>query len=533
MDKSDNSLILDIPRTEEEATNVSGVGALAALCIGAMARYDGIATTDEFIALTYAADILSEQSDNPTLLRTIVLKGLLADISFNRKLKEIKTCLSDKSEAVSEAIFLAVLPLIFCQEPDNIDKLIKLWTDNLMLGQEKADEIIKKSGLKRMPGTGLFERFSKMWLRKETEFDRAKKLSYMFHDEQLKLFLTKFENSEKLENNLETEIQAAAHRIITKSESLLPSIETIHKQREQSEQFLRTTEKLIEQIQQRLHFISSRIAIQKKMFNEDVEALIISSLSIIENEIQNLFAGREDSWADSSIWKQFSQTTANRTIQSQFLPIKARYDKLIDLLNQELREFSNELKQTCSLVFDNITPTSFSGLVKSEHNVLEFLNFTDRVTSTTLTTAKVATGVAVVGSGAAIMTGVATVSGVVSGAVAVASNPVGWVIGGTIAIAGIYKYFTNTERRKREVLIEKRTILENGLRSLLSDHIRLHNEALDAIERAFYLAASKCYGPLSRDAILAVMQARLEEEAILRVLQNTRDLVMELVGSQH
>lgn len=339
----------------------------------------------------------------------------------------------------------------------------------------------------------------------------AENLSNIFHDNQLNDAIKKYKNKELSSSRLEEEISIASKRALIEAESRLPSLKTIEEQEKQALKFHVVTEELVDQVRSRLKNIHKRLELQHNLFIDDFRAFLDSSLDSVEIGMRDLIDGRSD-WTDKTIWDKFYETDAHQRITLRFERLRNRYDRIFDLWNTELSDFSKESNRTIKNVLDNVDPVVFSGLVKTDHGSVQFKIHLDNVSNTTLGLARLGA----MGTVALLLTGAVSVTAIMP----IISNPVGWVIGSAVGLSVLWKAFSNPEQRKRSLLQEKRKQLRDAIPKMLGDPITYHRRLIDELEDNFSLVAANYYAPLVRESRLAVLQAQLEKKIICKIKED-------------
>lgn len=503
-------LTFAVPMSDDDCLKSSGPATAVAKAIASMVSYDGVITPDEYEMLAIVADVLSEYSDNRLLFRVLILNYLLEDISFDYAISELSLVAKNLPDKNRNLIFNAIKPLLIHHVTRDKKKITSAWIKALNLPKDKINEVVK-TDTEGLLESDFMQNIVSLLSNQTDKNELAENLSNIFHDNQLNDAIKKYKNKKISSSEMEEEISIASKRALIKAESQLPSLKTIEEQEKQAQKFHIITETLIEQIRSRLKYTGKKLELQHTLFIEDFRAFLDSSLDSVEIGMRDLLEGRTD-WADKTIWTKFSETDAYQRILLRFERWKNRYDRMFELWHAELFDFSKESKHTIQNILDNVDPIVFSGLVKTDHGAVEFKNQLDIVSNTTLGLA----GLGAIGTVALILTEAVSIASIIP----IILSPVGWVIGGAVGLSVLWKSLSNPEKRKRSLPQEKRRQLRDALNEILGDPITQHRRLIDEVEDNFFSVASNYYGPLARDARLAVLQAQLEIKIINKIKED-------------
>lgn len=513
-----NNLILSkeltIPRDEKSVISVEGFVPALAIALSAQAKRDNTITLVESQVLDSIAEYLAEKSDNPLLVKVLVYEGLFSNIPLNDALKSLKQFAKEQPNEAKELIFNSVNKLLTCQGEDSYDYIEK-WASALDISTDKINQLKTESDFFSSSRQMFNKIFSYVSKREDPLRRNLRQIALIFEDQPLLNYL-KSESSSS-ENSLKSVGAEAYKRIREQALANLPSADSFDNQLNLAEKFYHLANLLTDQIEQRLISIQKRLELQQRLFEEDLNLYIDASVDLVELGMRDLVDGREDAWADQTIWENFAKTDAANELQARYQPLKARYDLIFDMWNTELSAFSEELQKTSQVVLQNINSTEFAKMVSTSHENVKIKNFIDKATNATIFTASTATIVGTAGTAVALYTSVTTVAAVVATAGAIVTNPVGWAVGGVIGLSAIWKLFSNLNARKRELIADKRDILKSSLLKLLGDPINQHKKAVIELEGQYFEAASKYLEPIVREAHLVVLYIKLRKKVAIRV----------------
>jgi hypothetical protein len=500
-----------LPQNDEEALQAIPPLALAlAAAVGATVRLDKVVTLGEYRILGGVADELDELTMRPGLMSALILKSTLSGPNLASALQRLKAEVKTAPETDRIALFNAVAPLIRFQSA-NRERVAQDWGSALRIPPPLLEEALGQ------PVAGRMSRWLtsslKLLSREEDSLKKTRVFAETFDDEKLKNLLRSLESGtpKRDDVSLRSELHAAATRALEKATVGLKSESELEQQMEVAERFLHTVEALVEQIRLRLQAVSDRLKFQSQMFREDRDAFVEKALDSVEIGMRDLMEERNN-WTEQSIWEQFSNRGAAKEILTDFQPLKQRYERLFDQWESELKSFSKEAGVLRRGVLRNVDPNAFSALIPTEHRSATIKTSIDRAADTTL-------GVGLLGGIAAVGASLLGAGGAVA---AIVTGPVGWVVGGGLALAFGWKAVTNPAARKRKLVKTKREALRTKLQELLKDEGVNHDEMVTQVMERFLEATRDQYAPLVVDARLAAMRSKLEAQLVRRVLADTQ-----------
>jgi hypothetical protein len=169
--------------------------------------------------------------------------------------------------------------------------------------------------------------------------------------------------------------------------------------------------------------------------------------------------------------------------------VARRKQEALDLLHHDLKLFQADMRITQGDAFKRQHHAALARLMPRLRIGTRLVNGVDTAASFTL----IGSAVAAAGtSTAAYLFGVAVVVPVVA--------PVAPFVGGAVLLASAFKWATDTNKRKREEIRDKRRVFEEELRRRLKDAETGFVAQLDRIGAAFYESASALLTPLMLEA---------------------------------
>jgi hypothetical protein len=519
---------LVVPESPDEVlADVNGFVATAASAIAALARRDGVITISEYEALLSAAEVLSSVSDHPLVVRVLVLNEFFQATDYTVVMKRLQKEAKGAPESARTAVLFAASPLLRCQ-PRSAG-VAKEWISCLKIKSELLESFEKQ--LPESKPRAWFDSKTR-WIRKteDNQLSNITRLSDVFDSEELRLLVQELETGNRSVEDTNRLLTSFARAVTERTETFLLGCDYTAEQRDAAERFLKIVEIIVRQTELRLRSVHERLSFQQQLFEEDLSNFVESSVDSVELGMRDLMEGREDnqSWADDGLWRRFAETDSCRRVLSRYQPFKARYDRIFGMWSSELSGFSEELQTTAVGVLANVDPAAFATIVDTQHGTIRLANTVDKAVSAAITLS----GITVVGTGVAIITGVTSVATVCTTVIVLASNPVGWIIGGTVGLAAVWKLFSDPAARRRNLVFDKKQEVRKRLRMILGEPDKEHRKSIDDIGGRFYSAASTCYAPLVRDARLSLLQFDLRSRLAERVRRDTRSLISEYIHEE-
>lgn len=277
------------------------------------------------------------------------------------------------------------------------------------------------------------------------------------------------------------------------------------------------------QVEQRLALVCARIQFERKAFRDGVEDAIHDAGNAIELSLSGRL--RTDDWRNKDAWEDYAHNSAGREIEARLNRLLDRHEQALKFLKEDLRMFQNDLNLVFSSIAERQHHTAYAKLVPSMRLSTRALNVADSAATATLATGSIAAA----GAGAALyFLGAAAALPVVA--------PAAPIIAGGIALAGLYKWLTNPEKRKHEEIKDKRKAIEQALRARFNEAEASFNSQLDQLASEFHASAEVLLTPIILNAEAAEqvtgMRQRLAERAITRCQSAIKQLTRELLQNR-
>jgi hypothetical protein len=261
-------------------------------------------------------------------------------------------------------------------------------------------------------------------------------------------------------------------------------------------------------VTQRLQALERSVELQKQEFEEDIEDFISNAVNEITLGLHD--RSQRNDWLKESIWKTFAKNQHGRALQARYERLKRRHERRAELLEKELMLFQSEILASRPQLLRNIDQKEFVELLLPPLSRTQIMTSVDQAANLTILT----TGLAGAGSLAMLVTGLATLTAPIA-------VPVSAAIIAPMAVACLYKAFSNPEERKQRLIHDKVQEIEDGVRKIMQGIKEKHTAALDDFVTDFYNAAEWYLIPLVHSSSRALDIVRLQERLIEQSVDNT------------
>lgn len=283
-------------------------------------------------------------------------------------------------------------------------------------------------------------------------------------------------------------------------------------------QFVSAAEQLHTQISQRLAVTESRIEFERQTFAEDIADAIHDAGDTIELEIADRL--KTDQWTLKQVWESIGRTQFGKELARRTDRIVSRREEMLRLLKEDLRVFQEEMRFSRTSILERQHHSSFSKLMPPLRVTTRVVNAVDAAAEFTL------------GAGMLSIAGAGAAAYFLGAAVVLpAIAPVAPIIGGAMVVAGLFKWFTDTEHRKTKEIRHKREAFEAAMRVQLEKAQESLNQQLDIVAQEFRETALQILQPMMLEAEaardLTGRQVRLAKRLILESRLAIAKLVLE------
>jgi gas vesicle protein len=505
---------LVIPRVEDAEEQVSDYVAVLARVLAGLAMANGPITILEYTCciktVSKIADSINDPalsaSDRPAMLAAIVMRALASGKSdLDGALRELKAASKSLPDDVRKAALETTAPIVALQG----DQAHDLYARVAKALNTRVDPSVLSNFVP--PRDRRFLNIIKEFVKpRDDRLDKVMSVAYAYGHAQLVQEISDkiaegrpqdLEDARKMCRGLGQQIKADADELFKQRESLML-------RRELATKVYDTVTSSVQQIKQRLQALERWVELQKREFEEDIEDFIANAGNEIQLGLQDrVRAG--DGW-NETVWKTFAKNQHGKALQARYEKLKWRQERRVELLEKELMLFQSELSASRPRLLRSIEQKEFVELLLPPSSRARIMISIDQAASFTI----LATGAAGAGSLAMVATGMATLT-------AHLAIPWSAVILGPMAIAYLYKAFTNPEERKQKEIHNKLQDIEDGIRKVLQGAKETQAATLDAVMNEFYRAAEWYLVPLVHSSRRAVDIVGLQERLIEQSVDNT------------
>ncbi|GGC13711.1 hypothetical protein [Pseudoduganella buxea] len=248
-----------------------------------------------------------------------------------------------------------------------------------------------------------------------------------------------------------------------------------------------TAEQLRQQVLQRLALIDARIAYERRVLWQDIDDAVHDAGNAVELAISERLDNEQ--WKDEQVWSSIGRQQFAQEMETRLERVTRRKQEALDLLNHDLKLFQSHMRLAQATVLERQHSAALARLMPRLRIGTRLVNTVDTAANLTL----MGSAVAAAGtSTAAYLFGVAVVVPVVA--------PVVPFVGGAVLLASAFKWATDSNKRKRDEIRDKRRAFEEELRRRMKEAEESFVVQLDRIGAAFYESASQLLTPLILEA---------------------------------
>ena len=276
-----------------------------------------------------------------------------------------------------------------------------------------------------------------------------------------------------------------------------------------------TAEQLRQQVQQRLALVDARIAYERRLLQQDIDDAVHDAGNAVELAIGERLENGQ--WKDEDMWSSIAQQQFGQEMERRIERVVRRKEEALDLLNNDLRLFQSDMRITQSTVFERQHHAALARLMPRLRLSTRLVNSVDTAANVTLMgSAMAAAGT----STAAYLFGVAVVVPVVA--------PVVPFVGGAVLLASAFKWATDTNKRKRSEIRDKRRAFEEELRKRLKTAEDAFTSQMERIGDAFYESARQLLTPVMLEAEAAGRIQAIRKRIADKVIAQSQAAISQL-----
>jgi hypothetical protein len=449
---------------DDEAKAAPVVGKLADV-IGAIAAAGGFISPARLEIALSVAETIGRLLGEPSLSRVLVLRAMTAPPRLRAAFSDLKTAALPLSVAERAAIMHELSLMIHAD--------VALAATGLLSDLAGALDVRPPSGPAH-DGTSLFDALGFLrertlrYVRSETPLlTEAREFSSDFNETQL-LSAIRAGDEKALVHSLGLAVDTVRKRIAAVTRAADAQAEALSIAKELDD----VADQIERVARQRYASITRRASMLKRHLREDLNALAEDAAEEFEVDFRRLAETRR-SWFGKLDTSDLNERLVIKNLERRYRNLTHRYQDQLDLLSVEVSEYCEEFTQIGDDALRPMARHQFRRIAPHPSLELRVKAAIDRASTGTLMGG--AAGVAA--SGAAVHFGLMSAAAL--------ATPVGAVLLGAVAFAGIWKAFASPgERRKRDPR-ERARALDDKLREAIMANLPNFDQAIDAISAHF------------------------------------------------
>ena len=273
------------------------------------------------------------------------------------------------------------------------------------------------------------------------------------------------------------------------------------------------------QVLQRLTLVDERIAYERRLLMEEIDDAVHDAGNAIELAMADRL--NTDQWKDEDVWASIGRLQFGQEMERRLDRLVRRKEQALHLLQEDLRLFQSAMRMSQTQVFHRQHHTAMAKLMPRMRIGTRLANGVDTAANMTL----VGGAVAAAGTGtAAYLFGASVVLPVLA--------PVAPFVGGAVLLASVFKWFSDSGKRKRMEIRDKREAFEEELRKQLHTAELSFNQQLDVVADGFHSSALQLLTPIMLEAEAAGrvhgMRQRVADRAITQAQAAIQQLETEI-----
>jgi hypothetical protein len=479
--------------------------------VGSIAAADGKVSLSEYAALKNITNLTGKSA----LAGTVLHHALENPLSTEDAFKQLGQAAKDAELATRKACFEAAKPLLSLQGSDT-KKLAQKLSDCLRC--EILEDELKELCIS--PNTSLFNMIAKKTMKKfrgEGLVDFAEECYRVTGERDVLNKIHAFRNSTIDENDLRNRIREAC----TETQHQLSKYEDELRQAEQIEnvagQFVDTVKELDNHLSQRLEVFKARATFERTMFEEDIKDSVHDAGNAIELEIADRL--KTDKWELEQVWDSIAQGSFGKELERRVGRMVSRREDSLRMFMEDLRLFQNELRINRANILERKHHAEYAKLMPSLRLKTRIPNAVDDAANVTLWSG--ALSLAGTG-GATYLLGISVVFPVIA--------PLAPIVGGAIAVAGVWKWLSNPNHRKDKEIRHKRDEFEKIFYEQLKLAQENFNKNLDSITHQFEESRERIVDPLMLEALAAEQLEGMQSKVAFQLIRNSRSATTRLIN---
>ncbi|HUC70147.1 MAG TPA: hypothetical protein VMS01_03040 [Stellaceae bacterium] len=465
---------LRVPDATDDEARAAPIVTKLANAVGALASADGFISPARLETTMSVAGAIGKLLGEPSLTRVLVLRTLSSPPTPRTAIADLGVAAATLPAPERAAVMREFNPLI---EGDSRSSIAAKLADTLGV---RSPNHLAHSGKGMFDALGSFAQRTMRFGHPETPvFTEARKFGADFDEAWLfEAVTTAQQNGDQ--SALVHPIKLAVNEVRKRVAAIVRSAEAQAEALSVAQELDDAADRIERVARQRYAAISRRAKMLKRHIREDLNALVEDAAEEFEVDFRRL-AEKKSGWFGKLDIDDLNERLVVKNLERRYSNLTRRYQDQLNLLDTEVSEFSEEFTRVGDEALRPMARHDFRTIAPHPSLDLRVKAAVDRASTKTL----------VGGAAGAAALGAAGHVGLLSGAAlaGAVATPVGAVVLGAIALAGVWKLFaTPGERRKRDQRERART-LEDGLREEIMAHLPRFDEAVEAILVGFRASA--------------------------------------------
>lgn len=477
--------------------------------LAAIAMADKTVSVADFAALTEVA----RSAQYPALMGALILQSLEQGVDLNRALADLSKAAKGNDEQECAAAFTLAKPLIVLQGHQARPLAKRL--------AAAMGCTISASDLQAMPEEeeiGLLNSLTakaRRLVNRRDVTDSLLDFGRNIGDLEIISSVRAFQHGALSKQALDQQFEAALSRAqyaiaqYRARDTSTPSTP--------SSSMLNAANELKQQIGQRLAILQARIQYERQAFAEDIDDLVYDAGNAIENALADRL--HTDQWKDKDVWSSIANSQFGSEAERRISRAVRRREEILRLLKEELRLLQSDLRIAQASILSKQHRAELAGLMPELRIGTRIVNSIDSAANMTLA----AGSLAVAGTGAAAyLLGSAVVLPIVAPAVP--------FLAGAMAVAGLFKWFNDNDKRKISEIKHKRAAIEEVVRQRLAEASNSFNSQLSQLENDYRQTALAILNPILLEAEAAQQLQLMHQRVAAQILDQSEAMMRELSG---
>lgn len=475
-----------------------------------------IATTDGFVSLAEysAVNEIAKNSDESAVSSVMLLNSLIRPTPLKETLATLTKASAGIESVNRHAAFRAAHPLLQLQGYDS-RKLVKQLAAALSIDVHQS-ELVKFPSEKEAVSLKKVVRSSMRLFKGKDLRNLADMCLSVTGDVGVSQRVIDFEDGLIDADTLRSHLNVACVEVNRQIQSFRDQLQVAEFAATATTAYLQTAQQLKKQVSQRMVVMEARLTFERDSFAEDMDYMIHDAGNAFQVEVTDRL--KTDKWKQARVWKSIGGTSFAKELELRIHRVVSRREEILRLIKDDLRLFQEEMRITRISILRQQHHTRFASLMPTLRVGTRVVNTVDTAASVTLGTG----AVAIAGAGAAVyFLGIAAVLPIVAPAAPFIAVP--------MLIAGVFKWFSDSDSRKDGEISHMRVTFEKTFRDQLMEAQASFNAQLDAVALDFQRSAVQMIQPIMIEAEAADRLAGLQVMMAKRLIDQSSQTVARVI----